>query len=196
MIRFVRPLAAATLLASLFLVGTGAYAQDDPGGKTAAPVQKTEPIKVGDMVKEFKLPDINNKEVKLSDFAGKRVVIFFYRKDTAGAADAFPHLVKEILEPHKKDGVVAIGITTDDAATAKAFADKHAVPFPILVDKDQKVTKSFGETKMPFAALVNPKGKLVFLQGGSDLKPLASKIEASLAKREAGDEGEKNKNPR
>ncbi|MBI1853171.1 MAG: redoxin domain-containing protein [Planctomycetes bacterium] len=199
MTRIVRPLTAVVMLGALLVVGTSSFAQKQPknhaggngqkGGDTAnkPPAEKTGPYKVGDTVKDFKLADSNGSDAHLSDYSGKTIVMFFFSKDGTAAGEAIPQIQKDIAEGQKAHGVIVLGITTDDAATAKAFVEKHAITFPVLVDKDKEVSKAFAATKTPFCAIVNPKSKLVYGQAGADVKSLIAKIESLVAKKEAKD---------
>jgi thioredoxin-dependent peroxiredoxin len=206
MIRNVRTITGIALLGALLVVGGSAYAQKSGGGKgqhagsgqkggdpAKPPADKaTGPYKTGDTVKDFKLADVKGNNVSFSDFAGKTIVIFFYTKDTA-TGESVPAIEKEIAEGQKEHGVMVLGITTDDAASAKALVEKHAITFPVLVDKDKEVTKAFGASKTPYCAIVNPKGKLVHTQANADAKSLIAKLQSLEAKHEAKEGKDKDK---
>lgn len=91
-------------------------------------------LKIGDKAPEFALTDRNGREVSLSDFAGKKVVLYFYPKDnTPGCtkqACAFAGLYGEF----QKKGAEVIGISRDSAASHTRFAEKYNLPFVLLSD--------------------------------------------------------------
>jgi peroxiredoxin Q/BCP len=101
-------------------------------------------LKAGDKAPAFKLMDQSGKTVKLSDFGGKKVLLYFYPKaDTPGCTkqacsvrDAEPDL--------EVDGVTAIGISPDKPEKQKKFDEKYALGFPLLSDEDHSVAKVYG----------------------------------------------------
>ncbi|MBQ8145893.1 MAG: thioredoxin-dependent thiol peroxidase [Clostridia bacterium] len=101
-------------------------------------------IKIGDKAPCFTLVDTNNNEVSLTDFLGKRVVLYFYPKDsTPGCtrqACAFAGLYKEF----ENKGVIVIGISKDSVASHVKFAQKYDLPFILLADPERKAIESYG----------------------------------------------------
>ncbi len=93
---------------------------------------------------DFTLKDKDNNDVSLSDFRGKKVVLYFYPKDnTPGCtrqACAFAGLYSEF----EKRGVVVIGISKDSVASHIKFSEKHNLPFILLSDPDIEVIKAYG----------------------------------------------------
>jgi len=102
------------------------------------------PPATGDLAHDFALPDENGQTVKLSDFRGKRVIVYFYPKDdTSGCTkqacafrDAYPTI-------EEQNGVV-IGISPDGAASHRKFRTKYNLPFILLSDEDHAVADSYG----------------------------------------------------
>ena len=94
-------------------------------------------IEVGMMAPDFVLPNAEGEEVRLSDYRGKKVVLYFYPKDnTPGCtrqACAFAGAYQGFVE---KD-VVVIGISKDTVASHKKFAEKHNLPFVLLADPEK-----------------------------------------------------------
>lgn len=101
-------------------------------------------LKAGDKAPSFKLMDQDGKTVKLSDFKGKKMLVYFYPKaDTPGCTkqacnvrDAAPDLVLE--------GVAAIGISPDKPEKQKKFDEKYGLGFPLLSDEDHAIAKAYG----------------------------------------------------
>ena len=101
-------------------------------------------LDIGTKAPAFTLPDQDGNPVSLSDFAGKKVVLYFYPKDNtpgctrqacafAGAWQAFADL-----------GAVVIGVSRDSAASHRKFAHKHALPFLLLSDPELTAIQAYG----------------------------------------------------
>ena len=101
-------------------------------------------LNIGTAAPDFALPDQNGEVRKLSDFGGKRVILYFYSKDmTAGCtrqACGFAELYPQFLE---KDAVV-IGVSKDSVASHKKFEEKYGLPFPLLSDPEKTVIQAYG----------------------------------------------------
>ena len=101
-------------------------------------------LNIGDKAPEFTLEDKDGKTVSLSDFAGKKVVLYFYPKDnTPGCtrqACAFAGLYGEF----QKKGVEVIGISRDSVSSHSRFAEKHALPFILLSDPELTAIQAYG----------------------------------------------------
>ena len=101
-------------------------------------------LTVGEKAPEFTLQDKDGNTVSLSDFAGKKVVVYFYPKDnTPGCtrqACAFAGLYGEF----QKKGVEVIGISRDSVASHGKFAQKHSLPFLLLSDPELQAIQAYG----------------------------------------------------
>src|SRR6059036_3377703 len=101
-------------------------------------------LTAGNRAPAFTLTDQHGKKVKLSDFKGKKVVVYFYPKaDTPGCttqscalSDAMPDL--------KKLKAVVLGISPDPPEKQKKFDDKYTLGFPLLADEDHAVASKWG----------------------------------------------------
>jgi thioredoxin-dependent peroxiredoxin len=104
-------------------------------------------IEVGKKAPPFTLLDSSNKKVSLSDFAGRKVILYFYPKDmTSGCTqeacdfrDSFPNFKKVKTE--------VIGISIDSTASHKKFSDKYDLPFTLLCDEKKEVVQKYGVWK-------------------------------------------------
>jgi peroxiredoxin Q/BCP len=101
-------------------------------------------IEVGMTAPDFVLPNAEGEEVRLSDYRGKKVVLYFYPKDnTPGCtrqACAFAGAYQGFIE---RD-VVVIGISKDTVASHKKFAEKHNLPFVLLADPELAAIQAYG----------------------------------------------------
>ncbi|MHC4190907.1 MAG: thioredoxin-dependent thiol peroxidase [Planctomycetota bacterium] len=101
-------------------------------------------LKVGDKAPTFSLKNQNGGKVSLSDFKGKKLLLYFYPKaDTPGCTKQACS-VRDSFKDLGKLGVAAIGISPDDPAKQKTFDVKYTLGFPLLSDPDHKVATSYG----------------------------------------------------
>ena len=100
-------------------------------------------LKVGDQAPDFETVNDQNEKVKLSDFRGKKVVMYFYPKDNTpgctqqacGFRDSYPQI-------QARDAVV-LGVSPDSARSHTSFRSKFELPFPLLVDTDHKIAEAY-----------------------------------------------------
>lgn len=101
-------------------------------------------LEIGTKAPDFTLPDQDGVEHSLSDYRGKKVILYFYPKDnTAGCtkqACGFAELYPQIQE---KDAVV-LGVSKDSVASHKRFQEKFDLPFTLLSDPDHRVIEEYG----------------------------------------------------
>ena len=101
-------------------------------------------LEVGKNAPDFSLPDQNGNMHALSDYRGKRVILYFYPKDnTPGCtkqACGFGELYPQIQEK----GAVVLGVSKDSVASHKKFEEKFGLPFTLLSDVDHKVLELYG----------------------------------------------------
>lgn len=99
---------------------------------------------VGTKVKDFKLPDQNGKIHHLSDFKGKKVVIYFYPKDNTSGCTAQACAFRDSYDEFKSLDVVVIGISKDSPKSHQKFIQDYDLPFLLLSDENLEVIESFG----------------------------------------------------
>ena len=101
-------------------------------------------LNVGDKAPSFSLSDQDGKVVSLSDFQGKKLLLYFYPKaDTPGCTKQACS-IRDASKELKKLGASAIGISPDKPTKQKKFDDKYSLGFPLLSDSDNKVAKAYG----------------------------------------------------
>lgn len=101
-------------------------------------------LQVGDMAPDFELPGDSGAPVKLSDFRGQRVILYFYPKDdtsgctsqACGFRDAYPELTEH--------NAVVIGISPDGVPSHQKFKSKYDLPFLLLADEQHSVAEAYG----------------------------------------------------
>lgn len=99
-------------------------------------------IKEGDIAPDFELPTINGS-FRLSDWIGRKVVLFFYPKDGTPGCTAENCLIRDLLSSFEEHGALVVGISRDSLDSHKRFADKHKLTHILLSDVDGKVSKSY-----------------------------------------------------
>ena len=92
----------------------------------------------------FSLSDQNGKTVKLSDFKGKSVVLYFYPKDDTPGCTTEACTYRDEHSAFLKKGAVVLGISPDDATSHTKFIKKFSLPFPLLADVGHKVAEVYG----------------------------------------------------
>ena len=104
----------------------------------------TTELQVGDPAPDFELPSDSGQTIKLSDFRGKRLVLYFYPKDdtpgcttqACGFRDAYPQI--------EEQNAVVLGISPDGVKSHQKFKTKHNLPFILLADEGHTVAKAYG----------------------------------------------------
>ena len=99
-------------------------------------------LEIGTKAPAFTLPDQNGKAHSLSDYAGKKVILYFYPKDNTpgctkqacGFADRYPQFLEK--------GAVVLGVSKDSVSSHKNFEQKYALPFPLLSDPEKEVIQA------------------------------------------------------
>ncbi|GAB4295120.1 MAG: thioredoxin-dependent thiol peroxidase [Ignavibacteriaceae bacterium] len=101
-------------------------------------------VEEGKKAPDFKLKDQNGKQHKLSDYKGKKVVLYFYPKDnTPGCTTEACNFRDEFSAFRKLDAVI-IGVSPDSITSHKNFAEKYNLPFTLLSDEEKKVIEKYG----------------------------------------------------
>lgn len=101
-------------------------------------------LKVGDKAPEFTSIDQEGKEVSLSDYAGKRVVIYFYPKDNTPGCTTQACNLRDNYSALKKAGIVILGVSADSIQSHQKFIQKFELPFTLLSDEDHKLLNLYG----------------------------------------------------
>ena len=101
-------------------------------------------LEVGTKAPEFTLPDKDGNSVSLTDFAGKKVVLYFYPKDNTPGCTRQACAFAGVYEEFKKINAVVIGISKDSVASHQKFAEKHGLPFILLSDPELTAIQAYG----------------------------------------------------
>jgi len=101
-------------------------------------------LKEGDKAPAFKGKDQNGKDVSLADFAGKKVVLYFYPKDDTPGCTAQACNLRDNYSLLTKKGLVVLGVSVDGAKSHKKFEEKYELPFTLIADDDKKIVEAYG----------------------------------------------------
>lgn len=101
-------------------------------------------LKIGAKAPEFSLPDGDGNIVSLSDFKGKKVVLYFYPKDMTSGCTKEACSFQEHLGAIKKKGAVVIGVSADSPSLHQKFAAKYELSFPLISDEKKEIIKKYG----------------------------------------------------
>jgi peroxiredoxin Q/BCP len=98
----------------------------------------------GDKAPRFTLPDQDGKKISLKDFAGQRVVVYFYPKDDTPGCTKEACQFNDNLRAFTRAKVPVLGISADTAQKHRAFRSKYGLKFSLLTDADHKVGEAYG----------------------------------------------------
>lgn len=96
---------------------------------------------------EFSLKDSEGKTHKLSDYKGKKVIVYFYPKDNTSGCTKEACSFRDNFGKVKSKNAVILGISADSEISHKKFSEKYSLPFVLLSDPEKKVIRKFGALK-------------------------------------------------
>ncbi len=100
-------------------------------------------LEVGTKAPEFSLPDQNGEVHNLSDYRGKKVVLYFYPKDMTAGCTSQACSFGELYPQFQEKGAVVLGVSKDTVASHKRFEEKHGLPFTLLSDPELAVIEAY-----------------------------------------------------
>ena len=101
-------------------------------------------LEAGSTAPAFTLPDQDGKPVKLSDFKGQQVIVYFYPADDTPGCTKEACQFNDNLKTFEKAGVAVLGVSPDKAEKHVKFRTKYKLKFPLLTDADKKVMEKYG----------------------------------------------------
>jgi len=101
-------------------------------------------LKVGDKAPDFTSRDQDGKSIKLSDFKGKKVVLYFYPKDMTPGCTAEACNLRDNYKLLQKQGYEIFGVSTDNEKSHQKFIAKEKLPFSLLADTDKVIHEKYG----------------------------------------------------
>lgn len=104
-------------------------------------------LKEGMKAPPFEGTDQNGKMVRLSDFGGKKLVLYFYPKDNTPGCTSEACDIRDNYNTFLKKGFAVVGVSTDSESSHKKFADKYNLPFPLIADPSKRIVEDYGVWK-------------------------------------------------
>ena len=101
-------------------------------------------LKVGDKVPEFSAKDQDGNTINLSDYKGKKLVVFFYPKANTPGCTAEACNLRDNYKELQDQGFELLGVSADSEKKQSNFKNKYEFPFPLLADEDHTVINTFG----------------------------------------------------
>ena len=101
-------------------------------------------IKEGMKAPSFEGIDQDGKMTKLTDFAGKKLVLYFYPKDNTSGCTAEACDLRDNYKDFLKKGFSVVGVSADSEKSHKSFAEKYSLPFPLIADTSHKILNDYG----------------------------------------------------
>lgn len=99
---------------------------------------------IGDKMPDLLGTDAEGREIRLSDFPGKKVILYFYPKDNTSGCTAQACSMRDHLPALETEGYQVIGVSVDSAESHRKFAAKHSLTFPLIADTDRRLVELAG----------------------------------------------------
>ena len=101
-------------------------------------------LQIGERAPELLGKDENERELRLSDFAGQKLVLYFYPKDATPGCTSQACNLRDNYERMLAKGYAVVGVSVQDAKSHKKFKEKFQLPFPLIADTDHRLVEAFG----------------------------------------------------
>lgn len=101
-------------------------------------------MEIGDKAPEILGKDEQGREIRLSDFKGKKLVLYFYPKDMTSGCTTEACNLRDHIDELDAAGYAVLGASVDDEKSHQKFIAKHELPFPLIADTDKQLVEKFG----------------------------------------------------
>lgn len=101
-------------------------------------------LEVGDKAPGFEMKDQEGNVIKLKDFEGQKVILYFYPKDNTPGCTKQACNLRDNYELLQKKGYQVLGVSADSAKKHQKFIDKYKLPFPLIVDENKELINKYG----------------------------------------------------
>ena len=101
-------------------------------------------MNVGDKAPEILGINEKGEEIKLSSYAGRKLVLYFYPKDNTSGCTAEACSLRDNYSDLRKAGYEVVGVSVDNEKSHQKFIEKHQLPFPLIADTDKSLVEQFG----------------------------------------------------
>jgi len=101
-------------------------------------------MKIGDMAPEILGRDEQGREIKLSEYRGRKLILYFYPKDNTSGCTAEACSLRDHHQELQQAGYEVVGVSKDSAASHVKFKEKYELPFPLIADVDHSLLEAMG----------------------------------------------------
>lgn len=136
-------------------------------------------LQAGDKAPDFVGLDQDGNTIKLSDFSGKKLVLYFYPKDNTPGCTAQACDLRDNYDALLKAGYAIVGISSDSAKKHQNFIKKFELPFPLITDEDKSIHEQFGtwvEKSMYGKKFMGTKRTTFIIDGNGLIEEVISKV--------------------
>lgn len=141
-------------------------------------------LKSGDKAPDFFGLDENGAEVRVSDYKGRRLVVYFYPKDSTPGCTAEACSLRDGMEDLANAGYAVVGISADSAASHSRFKEKQQLNFPLVADVDKSAIQAFGawgEKKMAGRVYMGILRTTFVIDGNGVIERVITKVDTKNA---------------
>ena len=101
-------------------------------------------MKIGDKAPEVLGKDEQGRDIRLSDYRGRKLVLYFYPKDNTSGCTAEACSLRDGYDQLQADGYEVVGVSKDSASSHVKFKEKHQLPFPLIADVNRELIEAMG----------------------------------------------------
>ncbi|TXH04895.1 MAG: peroxiredoxin [Nevskiaceae bacterium] len=101
-------------------------------------------LEIGDKIPDLQLPASGGREIKLREFKGRKLVVYFYPKDNTPGCTQEGQDFRDLYKDFQKAGADIVGVSKDSLRSHENFIEKFGFPFPLIADTEQKACDAFG----------------------------------------------------
>ncbi len=145
-------------------------------------------LKIGDAAPNFKLVDQNEKEHNLSNYFGKKIVVYFYPKDDTPGCTKEACSIRDNFALFEENNIIVFGISYDSPSSHKKFSEKYNLPFILLSDSTKSVAKLYNSKGLFMAKrntfLIDEEGKIFKIYKNVDVSTHTESILNDFSKLE------------
>lgn len=137
-------------------------------------------LQKGDKAPYFEGTDQDGSIIRLSDFAGRRLVLYFYPKDSTPGCTAEACDLRDNYERFLSQGYAVVGVSKDSAASHRKFIEKYSLPFPLISDPDTVILQAYeawGEKKNYGKVSMGTLRKTYIIDGQGTITDIISKVD-------------------
>lgn len=137
-------------------------------------------LEIGMKAPDFEGIDQNGKTVRLADFSGKKVLLYFYPRDNTPGCTAQACNIRDNYKELLDKGFAIVGVSSDSEKSHRNFADKYSLPFPLLADPSKKILNDYGvygEKKMYGKSVMGTRRTTFIIDGNGIIENIITRVD-------------------